>query len=49
GYWKSKQSLIKKIPFLTRSTLKAIKYHRSYSSKKASDKFGYKITPLREV
>ena len=38
----------KKIPFLTRPTLRAIKYHRCYSSKKASDKFGYKITPLRE-
>jgi len=38
----------KKIPFLTRSTLKAIKYHRSYSSKKAIDTFGYKITPLSE-
>jgi nucleoside-diphosphate-sugar epimerase len=38
----------KKIPFLTRPTLKAIKYHRSYSSEKAIDKFGYKITPLKE-
>ena len=38
----------KKIPFLTRSTLRAIKYHRSYSSKKAIEKLGYKITPLRE-
>jgi len=38
----------KKIPFLTRSTLKAIKYHRSYSSKKAIEKLNYKITPLRE-
>ena len=38
----------KKTPFLTRSTLRAIKYHRSYSSKKAIDKLGYKITPLRE-
>jgi len=38
----------KKIPFLTRPTLKAIKFHRSYSSEKAIDKFGYKITPLRE-
>ncbi|MBY9011418.1 MAG: NAD-dependent epimerase/dehydratase family protein [Candidatus Lokiarchaeota archaeon] len=37
-----------KTPFLTRSTLKAIKFHRAYSSKKAIDKFGYKITPLRE-
>ncbi|NVM17390.1 MAG: NAD-dependent epimerase/dehydratase family protein [Candidatus Lokiarchaeota archaeon] len=38
----------KNVPFLTRPTLRAIKYHRSYSSKKAIDKFGYKITPLRE-
>lgn len=38
----------KKVPYLTRATLKAIKYHRSYSSKKALDKLGYKITPLRE-
>jgi hypothetical protein len=38
-----------KVPFLTRSTLKAIKYHRSYSSKKAIDKLQYKITPLREA
>ena len=38
----------KKIPYLTRPTLRAIKYHRSYSSNKAIDKFGYKITPLRE-
>ena len=39
----------KKSPFLTRPTLKAIKFHRSYSSKKAIDKLGYKITPLREA
>ncbi|MFW9999154.1 MAG: NAD-dependent epimerase/dehydratase family protein [Candidatus Hermodarchaeota archaeon] len=38
----------KKIPYLTRSTLKTIKYHRSFSSKKAIEKLGYKITPLRE-
>jgi farnesol dehydrogenase len=38
----------KKVPYLTRGTLKAIKYHRSYSSKKAIDKLGYKITPLKE-
>ena len=38
----------KKTPYLTRPTLRAIKYHRSYSSKKAIDKFDYKITPLRE-
>lgn len=39
----------KKPPYITRSTLKAIKYHRAYSSKKAIDKLGYKITPLREA
>jgi nucleoside-diphosphate-sugar epimerase len=39
----------KKAPYITRSTLKAIKYHRSYSSKKAIDQLGYKITPLREA
>jgi nucleoside-diphosphate-sugar epimerase len=38
----------KKPPFLTRPTLRALKYHRSYSSKKAIDKLGYKITPLKE-
>jgi farnesol dehydrogenase len=38
-----------KVPYLTRSTLKAIKYHRSYSSQKAIDKLEYKITPLREA
>ena len=39
----------KKSPYLTRPTLKAIKYHRAYSSKKAIDQLGYKITPLREA
>ncbi|MFX0139759.1 MAG: NAD-dependent epimerase/dehydratase family protein [Candidatus Hodarchaeota archaeon] len=38
----------KKVPYLTRSTLRAIKYHRAYSSKKAIEKLGYTITPLRE-
>ena len=38
----------KKSPYLTRPTLRAIKYHRSYSSKKAINKLGYKITPLKE-
>ena len=33
----------KKIPFLTRPTLKAIKFHRSYSSEKAIDKSIKKI------
>jgi len=43
-----KAKFSKKIPYLTRPTLRAIKYHRSYSSKKAIDMFGYTITPLRE-
>jgi len=43
-----KAKINKKTPYLTRPTLRAIKYHRSYSSKKAIDKFGYTITPLRE-
>ena len=38
----------KKVPYLTRPTLRAIKYHRAYSSKKAIEKLNYKITPLRE-
>ncbi len=38
----------KKVPYLTRPTLRAIKYHRAFSSKKAIEKLGYKITPLRE-
>lgn len=39
----------RKVPILTRSTLKAIKYHRSYSSEKAIKMFNYKITPLKEA
>ncbi|MFX0146364.1 MAG: NAD-dependent epimerase/dehydratase family protein [Candidatus Hodarchaeota archaeon] len=38
----------KKIPYLTRPTLRAITYHRTYSSRKAIEKLGYKITPLKE-
>ncbi|MFX1361808.1 MAG: hypothetical protein ACFE8T_15895, partial [Promethearchaeota archaeon] len=38
----------KKVPYLTRPTLRAIRYHRAYSSKKAIEKLNYKITPLRE-
>ena len=41
--------ITRKLPILTRSTLKAIKYHRSYSSEKAIKTFGYKITPLKEA
>ena len=43
-----KAGITKKPPFLTRAAINAIKYHRSYSSKKAIDILGYKITPLRE-
>ncbi len=43
-----KAKFSKKNPYLTRPTLRAIKYHRCYSSKKAIDKFGYTITPLKE-
>jgi len=43
-----KAKINKKTPFLTRPTLRAIKYNRAYSSKKAIEKFGYKITPLDE-
>ena len=37
-----------KIPYITRPTVSAIKIHRSYSSEKAIEKIGYKITPLKE-
>jgi nucleoside-diphosphate-sugar epimerase len=37
-----------KVPYITRSTLSSIKFNRAYSSKKAIEKIGYKITPLRE-
>jgi len=43
-----KAKITKKVPYLTRPTLNAINYNRSYSSKKAIEKLGYKITPLRE-
>jgi nucleoside-diphosphate-sugar epimerase len=43
-----KAGITKKPPFLTRAAINAIKYHRSYSSEKAIDRLGYKITPLRE-
>jgi nucleoside-diphosphate-sugar epimerase len=43
-----KANLTKKMPYLTRPTLNAIKHHRCYSSSKAIEKLGYKITPLRE-
>jgi nucleoside-diphosphate-sugar epimerase len=43
-----KSGITKKTPFLTRSAINAIKYHRSYSSDKAIKRLNYKITPLRE-
>ena len=43
-----KASITKKKPPLSRAAINAIKYHRSYSSKKAIEKLNYKITPLRE-
>ena len=45
----TKAKITNKIPYVTRSTLSALKYNREYSSKKAIDKLGYKITPLREA
>ena len=35
-------------PYINRATVKMIDYNWSYSSKKAIEKLGYKITPLRE-
>ena len=43
-----KASITKKKPSLSRDAINAIKYHRSYSSKKAIGELNYKITPLRE-
>jgi hypothetical protein len=37
------------MPYITRPTLESIKYNREYSSKKAIEKLGYNITPLREA
>ncbi len=44
-----KASMTKKMPYITRSTITSIKYNREYSSKKAIEKLGYTITPLREA
>lgn len=41
-------SLTKKMPYITRPTISAIKCNREYSSKKAIEELGYKITPLRK-
>jgi hypothetical protein len=43
-----KTKLTKKMPYINRDTVKMIDYNWSFSSKKAIDKLGYKITPLRE-
>lgn len=40
--------LTKKMPYTNRSTVKMINHNWSYSSEKAIEKLGYKITPLRE-
>ncbi|MFX1234959.1 MAG: NAD-dependent epimerase/dehydratase family protein [Promethearchaeota archaeon] len=43
-----KTKITKKIPHINRPTIKMINYNWSYSSKKAIERLGYKITPLRE-
>ncbi len=43
-----KTKLTKKMPYINRSTVKMINHNWSYSSEKAIEKLGYKITPLRE-
>lgn len=48
GMWEAKTKLTKKMPYINRDTVKMINYNWSFSSKKAIDKLGYKITPLKE-
>ncbi|TET58630.1 MAG: NAD-dependent epimerase/dehydratase family protein [Promethearchaeota archaeon] len=43
-----KTKLTNKMPYTNRSTVKMINHNWSYSSEKAIEKLGYKITPLRE-
>ncbi len=43
-----KTKLTKKMPYINKPTVKMINHNWSYSSKKAIEKLGYKITPLRE-
>ncbi len=43
-----KTKFTKKLPYINRPTIKMINYNWSYSSEKAIEKLGYKITPLRE-
>ena len=45
----TKSKITKKEPYITRGTIDILKYNWSYSSKKAIDKLGYKITPLKEA
>ena len=44
----AKTKFTKKLPYINRPTIKMINYNWSYSSEKAIEKLGYKITPLRE-
>ncbi len=48
GMHEVKTKLTKKMPYTNRSTVKMMDYNWSYSSKKAIEHLGYKITPLRE-
>ena len=43
-----KTKMTKKMPYINRPTVKMINHNWSYSSEKAIEKLGYKITPLRE-
>ena len=43
-----KTKITKKMPYINRPTVKMMDYNWVYSSKKAIEKIGYKITPLRE-
>lgn len=43
-----KTKFTKKMPYINRPTIKMLNYSWSYSSKKAIEKLGYKITTLRE-
>jgi len=48
GMYELKTKLTKKMPYINRSTVKMMDYNWSCSSKKAEEKLGYKITPLKE-
>ena len=48
GMHEAKTKLTKKMPYINRGTVKMVNFNWSFSSKKAIDKLGYKITPLRE-